>query len=84
MEGKDCLKRIDLFDSLLQKTSRVHRRADVESCRAMYGQNFGLLGHHDLFCLYKSYGLVNKKCKSKVKFNPKKTTSPFNGEIGID
>lgn len=40
-EGKDCLKRIDLFDTLLQKTSQIHSRADIESCGEMYRQNFG-------------------------------------------
>jgi hypothetical protein len=40
-EGKDCLKRIDLFDTLLEKTSQVHSRTDVESCGEMYRQNFG-------------------------------------------
>lgn len=40
-KGKDCLKRIDLFDSLLQKTSQIHSRADIESCGEMYRQNFG-------------------------------------------
>lgn len=40
-EGKDCLKRIDLFDTLLQKTSQIHSGADIESCGEMYRQNFG-------------------------------------------
>ena len=40
-EGKDCLKRIDLFDTLLQKTSQIHSITDIESCGEMYRQIFG-------------------------------------------
>lgn len=40
-EGKDYLQRIDHFDTLLQKTSQIYSRADIESCREMYRQNFG-------------------------------------------
>ena len=40
-EGKDCLKRIELFETLLQKTNQIHSKADIDSCAEMYRQNFG-------------------------------------------
>lgn len=40
-EGKECWKRIDLFEILLQKTGQIHSKSDINSCGERYRQSFG-------------------------------------------
>lgn len=40
-EGKECLERVELFESLVQKTNLIQTRADIDACGDFYRQNFG-------------------------------------------